>query len=223
MDREPGFPEFPKMPEFPKAPEFPKTDVGHAVILYMISVYLLLIAFFVILHTVSGREAGRQEAVLGSLHGTFQSVAPAFAAEPSAEGEGVRDFLKRRLGPALTALDATKTGNADLLRMAIDPDAFFYGGTASIRSDREDVVKTLSGVLEKPAAGRRNTVEIWVGLGADETLALHRAGTLARAFEDDGVNAGLIAIGALDGPAARLEIALSSETPDLPPRDGGAH
>jgi len=217
MDREPGF------PEFPKTPEFPRTDVGHAVILYMISIYLLLIAFFVILHTVSGRETGRQEAVLGSLHGTFQSVAPALAAEPSVAGEGVRDFLKRRLGPALTALDAAKAGNTDLLRMAIDPDAFFYGGTATIRSDRADVVKTLSGVLEKPAAGRRNTVEIWVGLGADETLSLHRAGALARAFEDDGVDAGLIAIGALDGSASGLDITLSSETPDLPPRDGGAH
>jgi len=208
-------------------------ESSNAVIVYMVSVYLLLIAFFVILHTVSKKEEVRAAAVVGSLRVTFQRPEgrtedlPQDSGKPRFSGpnEDFRDHVIGLFGSFINSSRYSQTEGGNVLRISVDPEAIFYSGTSTLRADRIDLVRRLADMIANPQPYLRNSIDIWMQRpvmeadGAGKTLAVRRAGVLARDLEANGVDPKGIGIGVTRGAGDQIYMTFTS-TPIAPPGGG---
>jgi hypothetical protein len=182
-----------------------------ATTVYMVSVFLLLIALFAILHTVSRKEDGRAAAVTDSLRATFQRSGDA-TGDRSQGGFRLsdldpefRDNVIRLFGSFVDASHFSHVEDGAMLRIAVAPEEIFHTGTSTLRADRTELMRRLADMMAATRPRMRNTIGIWLqqpaghGDEAGKTLAVHRAGAIARDLVAQQVEPGRIGIGVAEG------------------------
>lgn len=139
-------------------------------LIQVLSLYLLLLAFFVLLFNASQYDRSRAAAVKESLSSTFRmhgSPANDPVARSSDQGQspGAELILDSFSDLIRTELKVAKIENLQrgrLLRVTLGADELFVAGSAELRPDREKLVTKLAQLLGISPPGLRHKVEAFL-------------------------------------------------------------
>ena len=198
--------------ESPAAPT--ENNVG-----LFLALFLLLLAFFIVLHSISQREETRSAAAIDSLTATFRAQRLASLEVPQLTSTAalldsvesfrgaIRDVFEREL--PIARFDIRQLGDA--MRVRVRSDALFVPGEATLRLERAKLMNALADALGRRSTDLRFEIEFILGLGRTlpapaPGLAVRRAGALARDLLGRGVAAAQIAAGVAAGDPAVIQI-----------------
>ena len=179
-------------------------------LIQVLSLYLLLLAFFVILFNISKVEQFKTTVVADSLNSTFASRGQTTenpAPLASALGRIITDpAFQQRIGQLITTeipiSEVREIKPGSILEARVPIDALFEGD--DVAPDRLQLTKRLAGALGSAPPGVRYDVDIMVGIAADteadvdgshRALSLARAGHLAARLVEAGAPSGHVAAG----------------------------
>lgn len=197
----------------------------------LLSLFLLLLVFFIVIGARSAREAGRSQAALKSIDESFQpfTIHPrlreghdpvasrsgtVFAAE---RVEGIGDLF----ATAVAVSKVTVVTPGRLIEVRLPADALFAPGTDRPRIDRQALLDRVVESLRRPREGER--IELDALLAIDEGAPaqppgpVQRAAALARALVADGAPPQSVTVGVERGPAGSARFLFSVRS-----IDGGA-
>ncbi len=183
-------------------------------LLQILSLYLLLLAFFVVLNTISRVEAVRLQAVSGSLNATFSSDGiPVDRADrfTSNEGEVLGDAgFMGRLGSLIrTELAVVKVSEpvpGRLLEVAFPQNELFVPDRSAIITARRTLIDDLASAVRAASPEWRYEIEILVGAEPGNALAIARAAILAKRLVAAGVQKRGVLAGVVRGDPASLRL-----------------
>lgn len=187
-----------------------------------LGLYLILLAFFVLLNTLATLKEDRVKAVLGSLLSTFSTeiLDTANPTEFTASvGESlatqefhreVRDFFE--VAVPLARVELFSSGA--VMRITLPSAQLFDPGTTVVRQDRQELMFRVVRSLSRRVVGLRYEVEFSTFTGpflaeevtAGQVLEIARAGAFARELERRGVPGNSVVIGAQPGNPAEVQM-----------------
>ncbi len=188
----------------------------------VLSLFLLLLAFFIVLFNNSRFDRGRADAVGESLTSAFRTdgratVAPRPYSSQSGETPGDELFLQKladlvRTELAVAEIRTVRPGR--ILQVRIPTDRMFVDGRDEVRPERGTFISGLSNLLGAPAEGRRHKAEIFVGsdwITPDSIrdgipLPIARAARLTEAIMSQGALAGTVMAGVRPEDAGSVTI-----------------
>ena len=172
-------------------------------LILVLSLYLLLLAFFVVLNTISNVEITRSTAVSGSLNETFAAEgrpADKSVTLTSSQGNLFSDaaFLSRvgsliRTELAFATVEEVIPGRFMVVSMSAD--SLFIPGQEAIDPLLRPVVDRIAKSMINPSSGVRYDVDILVGQSSTDDLVLGRSAFLAGVFAAAGTPPRSIAAG----------------------------
>lgn len=173
-----------------------------------VSLFLLLAALFLLLNSLSPREARRADAAIGSVAQAFGNAKP--RPEITRDPPGIR--WAEATGAALAELlpigALTSATHERGARFALTSETLFAPGGANLRGERVAVIDRLIDQLRQVPAGSRAMLEVRVA--ADDGLASLRAETLARALIGRGIEPEIMAVGIAKGGTHTVELLVST-------------
>lgn len=203
-------------------------------LIQVLSLYLLLLAFFVLLFNASQYDRGKAAAVKESLSSTFRTygeLAERQVIRSSDQGEipGAELILDSFADLIRTELKVAKIENLQrgrLLRVTMDPADFFETSSPGVRSDRDLFVDSLAGLLGKKPVGMRHKVQIFMSgdwITADQMtqnvpLPIDRVASLAEMLIARGALAGTVSSGIRYGKKQQVSLIYRVD-PDIRPED----
>jgi len=160
----------------------------------VLSVYLLLLAFFVVLNSISHFELARSRAVTGSLNETFSAdglPTPKTVPLVSARGDFVSDAaVLSRVGAlistefALAEVREVEPGRT--MEVTVPVESLFRPGVESIDPLHRPLIEKVAQSLKNPSRGVRYDVDILVMGESGDDLAVGRSAFLASVFVQAG-------------------------------------
>lgn len=202
-------------------------------LILILSVYLLLLAFFILLNNISKVELVRAKAVTGSLESAFASYGRPTrtpAVFTSAAGTALGDdTLEVRLGALvkaelrLTEVEVITPGR--LMQLRIHERALFSGPDNEISSAGRRFVRRLAAALRTPSHGVRYEVEVRIGGGAAGRNGLddgnmeriQKAAALAQALAGAKAPSGTVAGGVEYAPPGEVRFLFYARPETAPP------
>jgi hypothetical protein len=186
----------------------------NSLLMLVLSLYLLLLAFFVVLNTISNVEVSRSMAVTGSLNETFAAdgrPADKSSALVSRQGDVLAGaaFLSRLGNLIKTELDFAQIEDVlpgRLMAVTMSADSLFIPGREAINPLLRPVIDRVAKALINPLPGVRYDVDILVGKSATDELVLGRSAFLAKVFAAAGSPARSIAAGTEQDSPGRLRL-----------------
>ncbi len=198
----------------------PPSARGTSTTIQFLSLYLLVLAFFILLVSISTPENIKSKAVMDSLNSTFASVR-----QPSTEltiftsrsGRfiGAQEFQDRLDGLFAAALGVEKVeivqpGRA--MRVIMDADALFHADSTEIREAQIPMVDRVIASLSSRPPGLHFDVEFVIGsevsaigeLPTGQTLQMQRAGSFVREMLGRGAPPDTISIGLHAGAPEKI-------------------
>ncbi len=195
---------------------------GTGTVSLFLSLFLLVLAFFIILVSISTVEETRSKAVMRSLTSTFASILPPttdLTRLMSKTGEviGAEQFQGEIAGLFTTHVQAVKVeivqpGRA--MKLTLPADALFEPGTVDLRPGRDELLDRLvSSLSGRPPALRFDMEALFcdsyvdgTALPIGEALPTRRAGALARAMLGRGVPPDSLSVGLQPGDPRDLVV-----------------
>lgn len=182
-------------------------------IVALLSLKILLLAFFILLNALASFEEERSAAVVESVRQTFRGLVPAIenlSLNPSAAGlqegsEDVADVLKQLFGADLPLVDVPASSGARVMHIDLPASNLFAARGNELQPEGAESLRQVAGVLTDPRfAAQQIQIDVLYGLGATRSglagndVALRRAALLVRWLEREGVaparlSAGLLA------------------------------
>lgn len=209
------------MEDFTPHPRPSSEGGGNTVFLYL-SLYLLILAFFILLVSISSFEKIKQEAAIGSVTATFTNILPPTAeitAFSSEEGEGQtgQSFQEEITGMFATSLRLAKVEIVQpgrLMYVHVPTDAMFFDNKAEIRPAQSPLLDRIVTALNQRPPGQRHDMEFVIGspyaggksLPIGQTLEMARAGVIARELLTRGAPPDSISIGIKAGDPNDINI-----------------
>lgn len=202
--------------EWVDSPPEPRRDGSVALFL---SLYLLLLAFFILLVAISNGENVKSREILEGVSSQFaaQRVPRETASFTSDIGAFVSPsaFMNRVTEVYETAIPAakvTKIASGRLMELRFHVDSLFEHDTETLRPAQRRAIAQLVSSLSAPPPGLRYEAEaifalpVGAALPVAEDRAMRRAGVIARAFVEQGApnTAVLAALEEGDPTQARL-------------------
>ena len=203
-------------------------------IVAMLSLKLLLLAFFILLATMSRFEEERTRAVMESVTTTFRGQVTAVVNSGAPEaGLGLKDRqanLRRGIEAlfrqTLPAVEVETSADGRLLRVETPASALFADGKAELIAQRGALLRRLANALSQPASAPETyELEVLHAVASDAAvdaarLPVARAGALVRHLEGLGLPRARLAAGVWPtaGDAERVAFEVR-----LPPRPAPAH
>ena len=191
------------------------------VFLYL-SLYLLILSFFLLLISISTFEESKQKAAIGSVTATFANIVPPateITASPSEEGGGLtgQAFQEEITGLFATSLRIAKVAivqPGQLMHVQIPTDAVFFDSKAEIRPAQSPLLDRIVASLNQRPPGLRHDMEFVIGspyvgdksLPIGQTLEMARAGVVARELSARGAPPDSISIGIKAGDPDEINI-----------------
>jgi hypothetical protein len=187
---------------------------GDATLTLYFSLFLVLLAFFILLYTVAEQNHERSAEVVESVSVAFHRAtplptvtgttpapapAPGFGAPLTPEGLSVELGRLFAATVPLTAGDSSEPGA--LLQFVITADSLFLPDTIALRDTARQQLDRLAVLLGRAPTGIRYQVDLEIGTGpaADpQDRAVARAVAFAEFLESRGVPDGALAIGLRD-------------------------
>lgn len=191
-----------------------------------LSLYLLLLAFFIVLVAMSRVEAVRSHAVL---RGVAERFAAAERKRPeNAEGIlGPAAFFGRAAQVIETAIPAARVavvGRGRLMEVRFPAIALFADEGRTLRPAQESLIAQLVAAMAAAPEGTRYDVEILIGSGEggpETALAMSRAGVLARAFVARGAPGASVSAAMEAGDPALVRLIFRAADAVPPGGEGG--
>ncbi len=176
-----------------------------------LALYLVVLAFFIVLVSISSPEKVKSKAVMDSLTTVFSSVLPpttsptAFAAD---EGNviAVREFQRSISNMFATQLRVARVEEVQpgrLMRVSLPVEAMFQSGQAILRENRFSLLDRIVAAISARPPGLRFDMEFVVGRAgatdapspASPTAEIDRAGAFAREMLARGAPPNSISVG----------------------------
>lgn len=190
-------------------------SAGGSTIALFLSLFLLILAFFILLVTISTIEDVKSKAGKDSLSSAFKSIAPPttnpteFA---SKDGDFIagQQFQEQIDGIFATELQVAKVEVVQpgrLMRVKFPTNNLYVGKTAEINSSAFALLDRIVATLSAPPPGLRFDMELVIGspyapklgLPIEQTLEMARVGSFARIMTERGLPPGRVAIGIMPG------------------------
>ena len=181
-------------------------DKGSSQPLFL-ALFLLLLAFFIMLNAMSTVEEGRSDKVLESVQRAFPSALrkdiaeDLLDAEPgSVIGEGVRGALGTVFREVLPGIPVEVEANGNPIFVSIPTARVFAPAAGGVTPVMEDLARRLAPILNNPPAGSVLDLQILYGVdrstSADQRQTLiFRASETVRAFNDREVDPAILSAG----------------------------
>lgn len=193
----------------------PKKPTDDPSVVLFLGLYLILLAFFILLTAISTIEESKSEAAVSSVNGKFGDKGAdtltglSIIAElgSGTENTGFRGDVEAAFHSSLPADGFEADDLGGVLRILV-PIVFIFGeDAASVEPDRVALFDAVATALSYTSPGISNEVEIVVNTGDQlppptgdlANVSVRRAGALARALNDHGVAARRISAGVRSG------------------------
>lgn len=185
------------------------SDGGDGATLLYLGVFILLLAFFILLNSISHFHDEKVGAVIRSVDDAFSSQAVLTGAagdRQQARAEAARalqdlgDLIRAEL-PLAKVEAGTETGT---LQVTMPVGALFVGKGLDIRPEQQGLMDRVARVLEPRRRGVSVRAELLLSTqdAADMTPLVARAGALARALSGLGANPAWMSVGLEKGETA---------------------
>ena len=200
----------------------PSTTIrGGNIIALFLGLYLLVLAFFVLLVSISTPEKVRSKAVMDSLSSTFATILPPstdLTTFTAREGEVVAAQMQSDIeGIFTTAIQVAKVeivSPGKLMRVLLPADSLFFPETADIRKGQQPLLDRIVAALSAVPRGMRHGMDFVIGspytegnlLPTGQTLSMARAGAFARELMDRGTPPGSVSIGLRPGDPSEIVV-----------------
>lgn len=174
-------------------------------LLMFLGLYLLLLAFFIMLNSISSYEIEKSRAVIKGLGIAFSQGS---GKENATSQSGVilgntrsLEAVRRIFEAAIPLAEIEQPVAGRILSVSLPMDALFVPGSTALKSDQDGLLEQLAASLGAPPPGMRFDMEFVVGVegGAAKDTALPlpvlRAGLFARALRQRGAPADGMSIG----------------------------
>lgn len=188
-----------------------------------LGLYLVVLAFFILLVTISTLEESKSKKVMDSLSSAFTSIVP-----PSADlkifktkdGDVLagQEFQQQITGIFATELGIDKVETVQpgrQMRLLLAADSMFFQGKSTIRPAMYPLLDRTVAALSNRPAGLRYDLEFIIGtptlsdgktMPVAQTLELARAGAFARAMFDRGIPPDSVSVGMRPGHVGEVVI-----------------
>jgi len=196
----------------------PASRGDHTIALFL-GLYLLVLAFFIVLVSISTPEDVRSKAVMSSLSSTFASILPPstdLTPFATREGEVVALALQSDVqGLFTTAIQVAKVEIVNpgrLMRVQLPSASLFFPDSAELREGQSPLLDRIVATLSAAPPGMRHDMEFIIGtryaenglLPDDETLSTKRASAFAKELAKRGAPPGSVAIGLQPGDSEEI-------------------
>ena len=193
-------------------------------VVLLLSLKLILVAFFIMLNAISEFEEARTHQVIDSVnkafHGQIEPInAPALLnGSPGVlpEAEALINDVGSMFESLVPTIRSTRTARTLAVHIELPSVVFFRIGKDRLRPERKALVRRLAKALLR--RGERNLVyklEFFHGVpeggaaGAKRTQEIRRTSDLANLLVDEGLAPELLSIGVRPGRSGRVEFVLS--------------
>ena len=203
------------------SPQKPLPKINDPSVVLFLGLYLILLAFFILLSTISSISLSKSVAVVGSVKSAFRSDSPvdALSGDSFLRALGGGQLDQRFLGSVRASfssafpnqeVDETAVGAA--VQFVVSADAIFEPGSPAVQDGAGDLLEKLATSLTTSVLGFHNEVEIVLrtgeGLASDgkpeQRLFIERAGLLAREMVANGVRPRAMQMGLRAGPRGTI-------------------
>jgi len=199
-------------------------------VVVFLSLYLLLLAFFVLLNSISQQVTTRAEDAMGSVNSSFRkellvdtrrdtnaAVDGAFAGADSFR-QTIRALFSETLPVAQLAWD----DKAGALRATFPTEALFAPGEATIRDSATELMNGIADSVAMATPGVRFETELLLGSapalprddGLGSSLVVRRAGHFARQLRVMGAPATAVSVGLRESAPDALELNFYARDPE---------
>ncbi|MCE2510735.1 MAG: hypothetical protein J4G10_07150 [Alphaproteobacteria bacterium] len=199
--------------------EIEKKEQNDPSVVLFVGLYLLLLAFFVLLNVISTLDEQRVKQVLDSVTATFRSDFGPLTARPVYSSDSDAPLVSNRFlsdveqlfenAMPVAQVDILIRGN--LLEVIVKADEVFVPSEADIRPEHAELFEKIQKITEYGPSGERYSIGIVMGsppisqkrLADGETLEMARAGSIARRMRGHGT------------PAANIYTGIAHDKPEL--------
>lgn len=204
----------------------PPSNSGNLIFL---SLFLLLLAFFILLNALATIEETKARKVLTSVATTFRSVvdfktdAQILISElgPTPQAYEVLDALQQLWITSAPIIKVEKLTRGQIMEMTFPVNELFLGGQAVLRADREPLFDRTSLLLGLASGGGATEIQVVLGVARDQAvlttpegrLAVDRAGNLAAAFVDRETPEDRVIVGVQEGDPKMLRVRFEVRDP----------
>lgn len=193
-----------------------REDAGAATLGLFVSIYLLLLGFFVVLNSISNQKVAKAGAVMDSVNSVFdKKFAPRasvvdFLKEPEAIAPN-DEFVEEAVGLLASAFaleGGFSTEGGDTLRVELPLEALFERGSMMPRQNLSPFVRDMQAMVMREQAGERREIEFVFGIGRgslssrpsqQQLVAMRRAGNLVNFLITKGFPKASISTGIAGG------------------------
>jgi hypothetical protein len=200
-----------------------KGDNNSSIFSIFIPLYLVILAFFILLNTIAVIEHDKKKEALGSIKKTFSGHADIIDItseigiyDSAGKTIPARHYFQTIAAVAKDTLDLVEadiieTGNK--MQLVIPINKIFTNGTYKISAEKRDFIVNISEALSETDKDERIEIELIFGINEASTSPntrtdknLYRAGILARTLISMGAKDKNIIIGAQNGPENILKM-----------------
>lgn len=196
-------------PEIPPYGLSTKKAKGSVAIVY-VSLYFLLLAFFIYLHSISAPVEEKVQQVIGSIDFAFKGIEQKNKIDTTDNligdefGLGVfHAEIKRVYETAIPLIESRINNKGDELQFVVPISQLFSSGSAILRSTREELFSEAARILIKRSGITPTDMEILIDTGsklptgeeAKASIDIQRVNALVTSFLENGVPGRNIFIG----------------------------
>jgi len=198
-------------------------EEGPNTIALFLGLYLVVLAFFILLVTISTVEETKSKKVMDSLSSAFTSIVPPSAdlqSFQSKDGDVLagQEFQQQVTGIFSTALGIDKVEMVQpgrQMRLLLKADSLFFQDEARIRPAMFPLLDRTVAALSSRPSGLRYDLEFVIGtptaadgktMPTEETLEIRRAGAFADEMNSRGIPPDSVAVGIRPGHVGEIVI-----------------
>ncbi len=184
-----------------------------------LSLYLLILAFFILLNSMASVENLKAKAAIESLSRTFTGAGPDGRDDPFVANIGdlqtAREFQTQMARVFQTAIPASRVQvvrPGRLMQVDFPADVLFLPGTTEVRLGQMPLLDRIVAAISAPPAGLLYELEFSIGtaipadgiLPVDQTPQVAKSGAFAREIIKRGAPPAAILIGTAPGDPTRV-------------------
>lgn len=195
-------------------------------VVVLLSLYLLLLAFFILLNSISNYEESRAEVAIGSLTATFRTDLPVRVDRMSSStstgyfraAATFRREVRRLFEETLPLARFSPVQHGGMFRVTLPVNQLFHAGSTRFRLNGRRLLDGIADSLNRQEPGLRFEAELLLGTGPElpngpasgALLEVQRAGVFARALRRRGAPPSSILTGIRRGDPGIAEITFAT-------------
>jgi len=186
------------------------------ILMGLVSLMLMLVAFFIVLVAMSEFDERRVRSALASIQDSFAGTPDEIEGDDDLSAadaialQAVRDELAGLFATELQIDRIERTGGG-AVEIDVAADRLFADGTAQLQPTVRAVLERVIAALERRPPGYRYEIDVLVGRGSEaqeSEMSVARSGALVRAFIDAGAMRSAMAAGLRPEKPERVRLVL---------------